>query len=47
LVRPFGLIDRIRIPIGRAIREIGNAEAWGLWAVVALAPEWGAHHVIP
>lgn len=44
---PFGLVDGIRIPVRSAIREIGDAEAWGLGTIVTLAPEWGAHHVIP
>jgi hypothetical protein len=46
-VRPFGLVDGIRIPIGRSIRQIVDAQAWGLGTVVALAPERGAHHIIP
>jgi hypothetical protein len=46
-VRPFGLVDGIRIAIGRSIRAIGDPEAWEVETVVARAPEWGAHHVIP
>jgi hypothetical protein len=42
-VRPFDLVDGIRIPIGRAIRQIVDAQG----TVVALAPERGAHHIIP
>jgi hypothetical protein len=46
-VRPFALVDGIRIPVGHGIRAIGNAEARGLGTVIALAPEWRAHNVVP
>jgi hypothetical protein len=36
----------MRIPIGRAIRQICDAQTLRFGTVVALASEWGAHHVI-
>jgi hypothetical protein len=46
-VRPLGLVDGISVTLRGVFRAIGDAEARGLGTAVALAPEWGADHVIP
>jgi hypothetical protein len=36
-MRPFGLVDRIRVTIGRIIGKIGDAQARRLGAILTLA----------
>jgi hypothetical protein len=45
-MRPFGLVDRIRVPIGHFLSKIGDAVARRLRAVLSLARKRGLPAVI-